>query len=211
VTVAGDVARPGRVPLSLNGLRLLDAISLSGGTTYPQSDVSVRMTRGTVTTTARLDEIARTPSENIFLKANDLIVLDRAPQSVVVLGATNHNAQVPFGKRDFTLAEALGNGGGLTDLQADPFGVFVFRYEDKAALKALGLNAKLVPNSASPSPVVYQINLQTPEGLFMAQSFQLHDRDVVYVSNSDSVQLTKMLRLILLGASLFKSSSVVSN
>lgn len=93
VTVAGDAAHPGRVPLTLAGLRLLDAIALSGGSTALASDTTVRVTRDKVTKAMRLEEIAKSPSENIYMRTNDLIVLDREPQSVVILGATNHNAQ----------------------------------------------------------------------------------------------------------------------
>ena len=50
VTVAGDAAHPGRVPLPTGGLRLMDAIVLSGGTTGATSDMQVRVTRKGVDT-----------------------------------------------------------------------------------------------------------------------------------------------------------------
>jgi polysaccharide export outer membrane protein len=171
----------------------------------------VRVTRKGVTRSARLIDVVRSPAENIFLQADDIIYLDREPQSVVVLGATNHNAQIPFGKSDFTLAEALGNGGGLTDVQADPSGIFVFRYEPAATVRALGLANPLPANSSHLIPVVYQIDAKTPLGLFMVEAFPMRDRDVVYVSNSDTVQIGKIFHFLLVGSSVFKTSSVVSN
>jgi len=213
VTVAGDVVRPGRVPLMLSGFRLLDVIALSGGGTAPASDIQVRVTRANVTKSERLDDISKSPNENIYMRADDLVVLDREPQSVVVLGATNHNAQIPFGKATLNLAEAVGNGGGLTDIQSDPYGVFVFRYEPATTLRALGVPAPVATANTvnGLTAVVYHINLKDPDGFFMAQAFSMHDHDVIYVANSDFVQIDKMLRLILTGAAIFKSSSIVSN
>ena len=207
VTVTGDVNHPGRLMLPLGGVRLLDAIALSGGATAPASDVAVQVTRGNLTRRVRLDSIVREPAENIYLHADDLVVLDREPQSVVVLGATNHNAQVQFGKADLTLAEAVGNGGGLTDIQADPSGVFVFRYADPATAKSLQPEAVL-PTGQRDIPVVFQIDMKKLSGFFAAEAFRVHDRDVIYVANSPVVQLGKIAHLLSTVASVFNRSAV---
>jgi polysaccharide export outer membrane protein len=215
VTVAGDIVHPGRLPLPLNGIRILDAIALSGGTNAPSSDMLLRLTRRGVTRTSRLDEVVRYPAENIYLVGDDLVYLDKEPQSVVVLGATNNtaasaNLHVLFNKTDLNLAEALGGGGGLTDIQADPYGVFVFRYEPVAIARALGVKRAAAGTPAAFVPVVYQVDMQRPEGFLMAQSFQMEDHDVVYVANSDVVQLGKMFKLFNAIASIPKDNSVVS-
>ncbi|WP_174300275.1 polysaccharide biosynthesis/export family protein [Caulobacter sp. S45] len=211
VTVTGDVNHPGLLPLAVRGTRLLDALALAGGTTAPATDMVVQITRGELTRRARLISVVETPSENVFLKADDVVVLDREPQSVVVLGAANHNAQVPFGKADLTLAEVLGNGGGLTDIQSDPKGVFVFRYEPAATLRALHVPPGDGPNPPGAVPVIYQVNLDDPKGFFIAQSFKMQDRDLVYVADARAVQLDKLVRIFSAVASIFNRSSVVSN
>jgi polysaccharide export outer membrane protein len=211
VTVVGDINHPGRVSLTLAGLRLLDAIALSGGTIAPASDMLVHLTRHGVTRIARMIDVLHSPGENIYLRNDDVVTLDREPQSVVVLGATNHNAQIPFGKGTFTLAEALGNGGGLADIQSDPAGVFVFRYETPEIARAVGWGGLAPSGPAGLVPVVYQIDLKTPDGLFMALAFPMHDRDVVYVANSDTVQINKIFRFLIAGSSIFKTSSTVTN
>jgi len=208
VNVSGDIVHPGRLPLPLNGLRILDAIALSGGPVAPSSDMTVRLTRKGVTHATRLEEVVRFPAENIYLESDDLLYLDKAPQSVVVLGATNHNAQVLFGKPDLNLAEAVGNGGGLVDVEADPYGVFVFRYELPATVRAMGL---ATTGQARFVPVIYHVNMKRPEGFFMAQNFQMRDHDLVYVANSDTVQLDKMFKEFTLIATIPKSGAVVSN
>jgi polysaccharide export outer membrane protein len=44
-------------------------------------------------------------------------------------------------------------------------------------------------------PVVYQINLKSADGLLLAQSFSMRDRDVVFVATSQATQLGKLAQL----------------
>lgn len=211
VTVSGDVNHPGRQPLMLNGSKLLDAISQAGGTTGKARDMIVQLTRGGVVRQARLADIQANPAENIYLLPDDLVTLQMEPQTLVVLGATNKNEEVPFGKSTVTLTEALGNGGGLIDHQADPYGVYVLRYEKREVAKSLRVEP--LPDYLQANelvPVVYQLNFKTADGMLLAQSFQMRDRDLVYVSTSPAVQLSKLARMFDVLTSIFKNGSVHS-
>lgn len=197
VTVSGDVNRPGRVPLMGAGTRLLDALSQAGGTTGKARDMLVQLTRGGVVRAVRLVDLQANPTENIYLVPGDLVTLSQEPQTLVVLGATNKNQEMTFAKSKVNLAEALGNGGGLNDSLADPFGVYVLRYEPVEVAKTLRtdpLPDYLAANATV--PVVYQVNLKSADGLLLAQNFTMRDRDVVYVSTSQSVQVSKLAQLI---------------
>ncbi len=209
-TVLGDVAHPGRILLPLPGLRLLDAIALSGGTVAPDYDMAVQLTREGVSRRVGLDHVVRFDADNVFLHPNDVVYLEKAPRSVVVLGAASHNAEVAFTKSNLSLAEALGNGGGLVDLEADPYGVFVFRYEP-AGSPVTPSSSQTSPAGGGGAPVIYHIDMKQPGGFFTAQRFLMHDRDVVYISNSRSVQLAKLIRIFSMAASIVNRSSVVSN
>lgn len=211
VTVTGDVNHPGRFPLMSNGTRLLDAISAAGGSTGKARDMLVQLSRGGVVRSVRLADIQADPAQNIYIRADDVVVLDQEPQTLVVLGAMNKNSEVSFGKSRVTLAEAIGNGGGLADRLADPYGVFVLRYEKLAVARSLSTTP--LPDylqAGTMVPVVYQINFKTVDGLLMSQSFVMRDRDVVYVANSPSVQLEKLARLFDVVTSIFKSGSIHS-
>lgn len=206
VTIGGDVNRPGRVPLIGAGTRLLDALSQAGGTTGKARDMLVQLTRGGVVRSVRLVDLQANPSENIYLVPGDLVTLSQEPQTLVVLGATNKNQEVTFAKSKVNLAEALGNGGGLNDNVADPFGVYVLRYEPVEVAKSLRtepLPDYLAANATV--PVVYQVNLKSADGLLLAQNFSMRDRDVVYVATSQSVQISKLAQLINEIASIGKS------
>ncbi len=208
VTVTGDVSKPGRFPLALSGTRLLDAVATAGGTTGKAREMLVQLTRGGQVRSLRMSAVLRDPSQNIFMKPGDLVTLDHEPQSVVVLGATNKQNEVYFGKARLTLAEAIGNGGGLVDKQADPAGVYVLRYESTDVAKRL--RAEPLPDYLTLGdtvPVVYHVNFKSAEGMLLAQSFQMRDQDLVYVSTSDAVQVGKLANLFNSVVSIFKSNA----
>ena len=209
VTVTGDVNHPGRFPLAASGTRLLDAISTAGGTTGKARDMLVQLGRGGEVRSVRLAAIHGDPIQNIYLKPGDVVTLDQEQQSVVVLGATNKNLVVPFAKSRLTLAETLGEGGGLADRQADPYGVYVLRYE--ATDLAKKLRADPLPDylvTGKAVPVVYQINMRNADGLMMAQNFVMRDHDLVYVADAPGVQVGKLAGLFGTIASIFKSNNV---
>jgi len=211
VTVTGDVNHPGRFPLATSGTRLLDALSVAGGTTGKARDMMIQLSRAGEVRTTRLSLVHSDPVQNIFLKAGDVVTLDQEPQSVVVLGATNKNLVVAFDKTRMTLAETLGAGGGLADRQADPYGVYILRYEPTAVAKRL--RSEPLPDyltTGSIVPVIYQIDLRGADGLMLSQNFMMRDRDLVYVANAPSVQLNKLTSMIDSFAAIFKSNSVNS-
>ena len=199
VTVAGDVKAPGRLPLTLGGDRLLDLVASSGGTTEPDYDTFVRITRGRSSATVSLARIVRDTSQNIYLRPDDIVYVYVDPQVYTVFGATLRNASIPFETDRLTLAEAVGNAGGLDDLRANPRGVFVFRYENP---EYFGMIAQMTPERlGSPNvtdigvPVVYKLDFSDPRGLFAAQRFLMRDNDVLYVSNASSTDLQKLLSI----------------
>ena len=208
VTVTGDVNRPGRVVLMRNGTRLLDAIAAAGGSEGKARDMRVQLTRGATIHHIRLADVLADPAQNIYLQSNDTVSLEHEPQSLVVLGATNKNSEVVFTKARVTLAEALGNGGGLADQTADPFGVYVIRYEKQAV--ARNLTTAALPDYLQQTdivPVVYQLNFKSGEGLLLADRFVMRDRDLVYVATSPSVQLGKLARLFAVMKTIFTNNS----
>src|SRR6516165_12577412 len=136
-TVSGEVVNGARVPLSLNGDRLLDLIALAGGAKSPVYQTFVRLTRNGVTATIPMERLVSDPAENIYGQPGDILTLVQVPQTFSVLGATGQNAQVNFNAERITLVEALAKAGGLLDQRSDPAGVFLFRFEPPAVVTAL--------------------------------------------------------------------------
>ena len=94
-----------------------------------------------------------------------------------------------------TLVEALAKAGGLQDLRADPAGVFLFRFEPPAIVKALG-RPLLGTGPEGTSPLVYRLDLSDAKSYFLAQRFPIHDKDIIYVANADLNELQKFFTLL---------------
>jgi len=215
VTVAGDVRQSGRLPLNLGGDRVLDVIATSGGTTAADYNTFVRLTRGGSSATVSLARIVRDNDQNIFLRPNDLLYVYADPQIYTAFGATLRNATVPFNTDRLTLAEAVGQAGGLNDARADPHGVFVFRYENPEYFSAIRqASPETLGDPAVTSagvPVVYKLDFKDPRGFFAAQRFLMHDNDVLYVSNAASTDIQKLLSVFTGGLGTAGAGVALSN
>jgi polysaccharide export outer membrane protein len=200
VTVAGEVRNPGRIPLTLGGERVLDVIAAAGGTAAPAHDSFVRLTRGGASAEVSLARIVADPAQNIYLRPDDQLYVKTDPQVFTAFGATLRNASIPFGAERLTLAEAIGQAGGLNDVRADPRGVFVFRYEEPALYALIGgrrAGAQAMAAGGGPGvPVIYRLDLEEPASYFAAQRFQMRDNDVLYVSNAPATDLSKFLAVL---------------
>jgi len=194
-TVSGEVVAGARVPLSVNGDRLLDVIALAGGAKAPVYDTFVRLSREGVTATIPMEKLISDPAENIYAWPGDALTLVQVPQTFSVFGATGQNMQVSFGAQEITLAEALAKAGGLQDLRADPAGVFLFRFEPPAVVGALKA-PPLAIGPAGTSPVVYRLDLSDANSYFFAQRFPVEDKDIIYVANARLNELQKFFTLL---------------
>jgi len=200
VTLNGDVNRPGRYELSLRGDRLTDVIAKAGGTKYPARETYVTFIRGEKTGILLLNALMENPVENIYVQKNDQIFLIHDPKRYTVLGAVTKPGAYVFDSSRVNVLEAVANAGGLLDERADSTGLFVFRYENAKVLEKLGIYLPETDSSSNQNfPVIYRINMRHAKSYFYAQSFMLIDKDSIFVSNSDSVQFAKFLKLLNLG------------
>ena len=193
VTVVGEVAQSARIPLTARGERLLDALAAAGGVRQPVGKISLQMTRGAQVQTMALDAIIRDPRQNIVLQPGDVVTALYQSSSFTVLGATGKNEEINFEAQGITLTQALGRAGGLQDARADARAVFIFRFEDRKALKW-----QTPPKTTADGkvPVIYQVNLKDPASFFVAQSFPVMDKDMLYVSTAPATELQKFLNIV---------------
>lgn len=196
LTVQGAVARPGPYVVERISARLAPMLALAGGATLAPEQAEVVVRRGGKSGAAMLEDIYTDPALDIALRPNDLIFLNAIRARFVVLGATRVQGEITFPTRELSLLRALGAARGLVDFDADPTGVFVFRWEDKAVADALlpAAQPEGMP-SGTGRPIVYRLDLTRPEALFVAQSFQMRDGDAVFVTNAPLTELRKFLQL----------------
>jgi polysaccharide export outer membrane protein len=194
-SVGGEVTTGARIPLTTKGDRILDVIASAGGIRIPASDAFIQLTRGRRTVSVAYNAILAHPEENIYVMPGDDLTVVRDPQTFTAFGGTGKNAQVPFDAAGITLEEAIAKAGGLLDYRADPTGIFLLRFEPT------GLVQQLVPSRDLPSqgdlvPVVYRLNLKDANSFFLARSFPMRDKDILYVANSPSDPVQKFLGLV---------------
>jgi polysaccharide export outer membrane protein len=202
ISVLGDVNNPNRFPANYAGEHVLDAITRAGGPKSQGYDVWVMLERGGRRATAPFGALVYEPTNNIWAHPGDTIYLYREPQTFLAFGAmaptggsflqTGGQGHFEFGAWRISLAEGVGKAGGLDQSLAEPAAVFLYRGETRELAERLGIDCSRFPGPII--PVIYNVNFRNPEGYFLATKFQMRNKDVLYVSNATSIEITKALQ-----------------
>jgi len=95
-----------------------------------------------------------------------------------MMGSVNRPGNHRFPKSHCHLSDFLGEGRGININRADATGVFVFR-------------------KVSGRTHLYRFNLQKPEGVIQASKFNIHGKDIVYVTEAPLSKWGRVIRGIL--------------
>ncbi|WP_372642009.1 polysaccharide biosynthesis/export family protein [Hyphomicrobium sp.] len=219
VIVIGDAGQS-RIKLTGAGERVLDMISKTEGGANSGKlapyDLEITLQRKNRVGTVRLSNIIDNPRENIYVTAGDVIYVHRKPRTFVAFGALGNatggttvgggdviglDGIFQFGQERLTLSEAVAKAGGLVDERANPSQIFIYRGERRQTLEKMNVNlTKFAPNQQT-IPTVYRVNFRDPSAFFMAQKFQMRDKDILYVANADSIEVAKALNYMTLWTS----------
>jgi polysaccharide biosynthesis/export protein len=194
ISVLGDVHTAGRFPASPSGERILDLVARAGGPVTQGYDGWVTLERAGHRGSVPFGALLYEPSNNIYALPNDVIYLYSQPQTYVAFGAAGNQGQYKFDAWRITLAEAVGKHGGLNDSLADPASVFLYRGETREVAQQLGVDCSRFDGPIV--PIVYVVNFRDPSGYFLAQTFEMRNKDVIYTSNAASVETTKFLNFL---------------
>lgn len=192
--VLGDVRQPAKIELTEAGERVLDVISEAGGLSAPGIETRVTLQRGGRSATVQYDHLVATPSENIYVAPGDTILVDRERRTYSAFGASGLNGRFDFEESKLSFGEALAKAGGVLDSRADPAQVFLYRVVPKDTLVKLGVNVARFTSETV--PVVFRANMRDPSALFAIQKFPMQDKDIIYITNADSVELLKFLNIV---------------
>jgi polysaccharide export outer membrane protein len=199
ISILGE-GRAARIPAAAAPERVLDVISraglvaVGGSTGAAGAETWVLLERNGKRAIAPFGALVYEPVNNVYVHPNDTIYLYREPQTFLAFGAVGTQQQIPFGTWRLSLAEAISRSGGLIDTQADPASLFLYRGEARDVAAALGIDVS--PYEGPVIPVIYTINLRDPAGLFLAGSFEMRNKDILYASNSLSVEATKFMNYL---------------
>jgi polysaccharide biosynthesis/export protein len=198
ISVLGDVNTPARFPANAEGERILDAVARAGGPRSQGFDSWVMLERGGRRETVPFGALVYEPSNNVYVHPNDTIYLYREPQTFVAFGAVGGpgglQGQFNFDAWRISLAEAVAKANGLSQALADPAAVFVYRGETREVAQQLGVDGSRFEGPII--PIIYNANLRDPAGFFLATTFQMRNKDVLYISNAAAVEIAKVLDFV---------------
>jgi polysaccharide biosynthesis/export protein len=205
ITVIGEInstftsSPTGRLPAQPSGERLLDVITRAGGLRDAGQDLWVVLERQGRRASAPFGSLIYEPGNNIWAWPGDTIYLYKEPQSFLAFGATGLQGQFAFQSGAtatgissawrMTLAEGIATAAGLLDLNADPGSVFLYRREPRELAERLGVDCSKMDGPTV--PVVYSVSFVDPAGYFLASQMQMHNKDIIFAANAQSLEVTK--------------------
>jgi polysaccharide export outer membrane protein len=191
IYIDGEIKTAGNQAIDDVPMTLLEAVTRAGGF-MPTSDQSnIVITRSGVQYPINLPQLVRrgVDPSSIVLHNGDMVrVRSRDENKVYVLGEVNAAKALPMNNGKLTLAEALGEAGGLNQLSSSARQVYVIR------------------NASAAEPLVYNLDARSPVALALADNFELDPHDVVFIDASDLARFNRVISLILPSAAAVTSS-----
>ncbi|MBF4554902.1 polysaccharide biosynthesis/export family protein [Pseudomonas sp. p50] len=192
VLVAGAVKAPGRFSTIQGPLTLLDAINQAGGPVMEPHLVKVTVRTGSQVQQFNYEDVLA--GNNIVLFPNSEVVLERARQRFVAMGAVQEPGLKDLPSQNATLLDALGSVGGLRENNANAEGVFVFRMAEGAE-----------------KPTVMRLNMRDPAAIFYARQIIVKPDDTIYVTNAAVYEWQKVISPIVQTLILGRSTGIMTN
>ena len=192
VYVTGTVRNQLIIDLDDNPIRILDAMIRANVNTTGNDNLS--STTGVIRRDGQVYALdlkeaitGKDEKKNFYLKKDDVIFIDRNPNSITVFGEANFQGSY-FPYAGYNLTQALSDSG-LNNLTADAEEIFVIRenFEEDLTVN------------------VFQINIKNPINLVSGKYFELQAKDIIYIPATDLVKWNRVISLLLPQTDLFKS------
>lgn len=181
VVVIGSVNQPITLDWPEGGLTVSEAMAAAGGfrvfgSSYKGSDVAVNnvmiIRQGkdySLPLTTVLEHVVQ------LMPGDTLVVRQKPLVRAICLGAGWASPTVVNFDKQPTLAKVLSLGG-ISWHTAQGLGIFVFKHDTR---------------------IIYRVNIDTPEGMRIAQYFPITDQDIVYIPPSRSTTLQQIMQIIM--------------
>lgn len=202
VNVLGDVNTPTKLTIDPGGLRLLEAVARAGGPRGAPYETLVILKRGNATAEALLSAVLHIPGQNSLLSPGDIVFLKKEPKYYIALGATPapgsiggiNNRRFIFDNESMNLMEAAAKAGGLDSNRADPRSVFLYRLEARNVIEQLNIDASSY--AGNEIPTIYSCDFGRSDAFFLAGSFAVRSRDIIYVAEAPAIGFQRFTNLL---------------
>lgn len=182
VYIDGEVRTPGLLTINDIPMTLPEAINRAGGFAPEADRSSVILTRNGIETRINMSELTRkgiNPSK-ILLEDGDLLrVVNRDTSKVFLLGDVYAPRAQPLRDGELTLAQALGEAGGISPESGNARQVYVIRKGDGGKAE------------------IYHLDASVPTAYVLAADFQLKGRDMVFVDPAPVVRWNRVINMLL--------------
>lgn len=193
VFVTGEVMQPGVTTIDDTPRGILNLINEHGGLSETASRRLAVLSRDGESHLINLHALyARGETRfNVAVEAGDVLhIPDNSADKVFVLGEVGQQGAVPIDRSYMTLTEAIASAQGMDMLAADDASVFVFR-------SGTNPGADRLCDCDPEEPLVFGLDLSEADSILLAERFELHPRDVVYVSATDFARYNRVVSQIL--------------
>lgn len=190
VTIVGAQAQ-GVFQIDASSTHLSSMLARANGTRGEPETTIVKVTRGQKTGSIWLADLLTDPANDIHLRPGDRILLETDKRRYSVFGEIGTGLKT-FSKPEMTLFDVIVSNGGIKSTTGDPRGVFVLRNE----IPRIASLFYDEPNYVDSKRIMYVFNLLQPNGIFLANEFQIRDGDIVYVTEAPYSQYSKLIRTL---------------
>ena len=191
--IDGEVKQPGEFPINDEPVSLYSAISMAGGATPTGDSNNIVFNRRGISYNIGLQSLRElgTSANQIYLQDGDSIHVNSQDRNkIYVLGEFGRVEPVPILEQGISLAQVLGESKGLNSATANAAKIYVVRDN---------LNTRATD--------IYYVDMQTITSFALANRFEMHPNDIVYVDPTGLTRWNRVISAILPSTSAIRSLS----